>query len=247
MALATQSALSRLGHKPLAIDSACRHHVAFDRASQRVSFLSATCGGKALPSLLQPCPATPHARRVSVVAAAKGSKRGGKGADRVRRTDAPPESTTATTEISVESADESSVRVRVHVTGQQTQQLMDKTLRSLAKDCPPVPGAKLGKGGKITAMDKAVLLRLIGKARVHGFVINELVNGALLSYLDKEGLAADGDAKTIESAEDLQAKFAPGQPFDFTAEIPVKPKEEQVEEATAVADTTPVPVDVPST
>ncbi|CAI7855093.1 unnamed protein product [Closterium sp. NIES-53] len=52
-------------------------------------------------------------------------------------------------DFTTEAMTDSSITVRVDVAGSETAMLFDGTLRSLAKECPPLPGARLGKGGRL--------------------------------------------------------------------------------------------------
>ncbi|CAI6002734.1 unnamed protein product [Closterium sp. NIES-65] len=130
-------------------------------------------------------------------------------------------------DFTTEAMTDSSITVRVDVAGSETAMLFDGTLRSLAKECPPLPGARLGKGGKQAGVDKAVVLRFLGRSRVIGFIITELINKSLLAYLDQKGVASAGDAKTTQSSDELQAAYEPGKPFTFTAEVPYVKKEDE--------------------
>ncbi|GJP41736.1 hypothetical protein CLOM_g1377 [Closterium sp. NIES-68] len=52
-------------------------------------------------------------------------------------------------DFTTEAMTDGSITVRVDVAGSETATLFDGTLRSLAKECPPLPGARLGKGGRL--------------------------------------------------------------------------------------------------
>lgn len=40
--------------------------------------------------------------------------------------------------------------------GQTTRAVYNKTLTELAKTCPPVPGARMSKGGELKYLDRAM-------------------------------------------------------------------------------------------
>ncbi|KAK3204300.1 hypothetical protein Dsin_018346 [Dipteronia sinensis] len=50
--------------------------------------------------------------------------------------------------VVVESPDENKIKVRVDLTGDNTQKVFDKVITNLARSAPPIPGFREEKGGK---------------------------------------------------------------------------------------------------
>eukprot|EP00245_Coleochaete_scutata_P004596 TRINITY_DN17327_c0_g1_i1.p1 TRINITY_DN17327_c0_g1~~TRINITY_DN17327_c0_g1_i1.p1 ORF type:complete len:246 (-),score=57.38 TRINITY_DN17327_c0_g1_i1:728-1441(-) len=119
------------------------------------------------------------------------------------------------------------LKVRVDVSGNETQRIYSSTIFELSKSTPPGPGFRKAKGGKTALVSKEVLLHMLGPKKVKGFVIDRIVNQTLADYVEKEGLGAKKEAKTVQSADDLMAAFTPGKTFGFDATLILEEKESQ--------------------
>lgn len=129
------------------------------------------------------------------------------------------------------------LRVRVELSGKDTQRAFDTVVRSLAKNAPPVPGFRKAKGGKTSIVPTSVLLNMMGVSRVRKFVIEEIVRTVLVEYVEKEGIKAKKSLATDKNADELNAIFEPGQDFGFDATLDLEEDAGDAEAAAAAAET----------
>ncbi|CAI0544033.1 unnamed protein product [Linum tenue] len=125
--------------------------------------------------------------------------------------------------IVVESRDETSIKVRVDLGGDETEKVFGKVLRNLALTSPPIPGFRKQKGGKTTQVPRDFLIQVLGEDRVTNFVIQEIVSATLADYADKASSVVENvkvkenKVTTIQKADELMKLFKPGKEFGFNA------------------------------
>ncbi|KAG0625296.1 hypothetical protein M758_2G043000 [Ceratodon purpureus] len=129
------------------------------------------------------------------------------------------------------------LKLRVELSGKDTQRAFDTVVRSLAKNAPPVPGFRKAKGGKSSIVPTSVLLNMMGVSRVRKFVIEEIVRTVLVEYVEKEGIKAKKSLATDKNADELNAIFEPGQDFGFDATLDLEEDSGDTEEAKPEAET----------
>lgn len=123
-------------------------------------------------------------------------------------------------EITVESEDAEKIKLRVDLTGEDTQKAFDVVLSNLARSAPPIPGFRRQKGGKTAKVPKNLLLDIIGKDRVRNFVIREIVTSAAARYVEEEKLTVKDDKiNTTQTEDELKQSFLPGNAFGFNVEL----------------------------
>ncbi|XP_042416766.1 uncharacterized protein LOC122005704 isoform X1 [Zingiber officinale] len=135
--------------------------------------------------------------------------------------------------IVVQSRDNDKINLRVDLTGEETQKAFDAVLTNLAGTAPPVPGFRRKKGGKTSNVPKSFLLQMLGRDRVTKFCIQEVVSITIGDYVKKENLKVKSQFKTIQTSEELEAAFAPGNDFNFDAVVDIDISD--VEMATSVS------------
>mmetsp|Transcript_28576 Transcript_28576/g.62576 ORF Transcript_28576/g.62576 Transcript_28576/m.62576 type:complete len:198 (-) Transcript_28576:419-1012(-) len=118
--------------------------------------------------------------------------------------------------------DQGQIEIDVSIDGSVTKKEFDKTLKELGTNSPVIPGYRRTKGGKNAAVPKGVLLQMMGKKRVYGFLINTLISNAMMDYTSEEGLDAEQEAKVEQDNEKLLEGFEPGKPISFQATLQLK-------------------------
>ncbi|XP_076910770.1 uncharacterized protein LOC143568505 [Bidens hawaiensis] len=130
--------------------------------------------------------------------------------------------------VLVESQDDEKMQVKVEVPGKETQIVFDKVLTNLARTAPPVPGFRRQKGGKTSKVPKSFLLSIIGEDRVTKFVIQEIVSCTMADYVKQNNIPVkDNRVITIQSIEELQSSFSPGNDFGFNATLELEKPDSQ--------------------
>ncbi|KAK1318828.1 hypothetical protein QJS10_CPB04g01885 [Acorus calamus] len=107
-------------------------------------------------------------------------------------------------DIVVESRDDDKICLRVDLAGEETQKVFD--------DVP-----------------KSFLLQILGEDRVTKFVIQEIVSVSVADYVKKEKLKVKNNFKTIQTAEELESAFTPGNEFGFNATMKFEKTEPEPE------------------
>ncbi|PIA59240.1 hypothetical protein AQUCO_00400254v1 [Aquilegia coerulea] len=79
--------------------------------------------------------------------------------------------------------------------------------------------------GDTIQVPKEFLIRAIGEARLIKFVIQEIVSSTMTEYVDEEGLNVKKEFKTIQTPDELESLFEPGNPFGFNATLDVETSE----------------------
>ncbi|PWA59609.1 trigger factor, ribosome-binding [Artemisia annua] len=122
--------------------------------------------------------------------------------------------------VVVESQDDEKMQVKVELPGKETQIVFDKVLANLARTAPPVPGFRRQKGGKTSKVPKSFLLSIIGEDRVTKFVIQEIVSSTMADCVKNNNIPVkENRVNTIQSIEELQSSFTPGNDFGFNATL----------------------------
>mmetsp|Transcript_22569 Transcript_22569/g.31426 ORF Transcript_22569/g.31426 Transcript_22569/m.31426 type:complete len:206 (+) Transcript_22569:134-751(+) len=114
------------------------------------------------------------------------------------------------------------IDIEVSISGGNTQSKFNQVLKDLSRNSPPIPGYRKAKGGKNAAVPTSMLLNMLGKQRVYGFVIDDLVSNILLDYATEEGLDTEKEASLEKDNKQLQEGFAPGKPLEFSAKLQLK-------------------------
>ncbi|XP_021752796.1 uncharacterized protein LOC110718267 [Chenopodium quinoa] len=137
-------------------------------------------------------------------------------------------------EITVESEDAEKIKLRVDLTGEDTQKAFDMVLLNLTRSAPPIPGFRRQKGGKTAKVPKNLLLDIIGRNRVTNFVIREIVTSAVAGYVEEEKLTLKDDKiNTTQTEDELKQSFVPGNAFGFNVELELINEETESETASA--------------
>ncbi|KAF9611748.1 hypothetical protein IFM89_034931 [Coptis chinensis] len=152
--------------------------------------------------------------------------------------------------VVVESCNDDTIQVRVDLTGKDTQKVFNDVLTNLARTAPAVPGFRRQKGernltscfascwglgahpGKTSNVPKDFLVKAIGEARVIKFVIQEIVSMTMTEYVEEarsscslqkqEKLNVSKEFKTIQTPEELEQLFEPGNAFGFNATLTIE-------------------------
>jgi FKBP-type peptidyl-prolyl cis-trans isomerase (trigger factor) len=66
---------------------------------------------------------------------------------------------------------------------------------------------------------KDVLLEILGYSKVYKQVIKKLINSAIEDYVKQEDLKVGKELTVVQSYEDLEETFEPGESFSFDATI----------------------------
>ncbi|KZV43110.1 hypothetical protein F511_04502 [Dorcoceras hygrometricum] len=87
----------------------------------------------------------------------------------------------------------------------------------MVADAQPIPGFRRVKGGKTPNIPKNILLEILGPSNVYERVIKKVINAIVAEYVAKERLRVGKDLRVVQSFEDLEAQFEPGDVFRFDA------------------------------
>ncbi|XP_047334551.1 uncharacterized protein LOC124938198 isoform X2 [Impatiens glandulifera] len=125
--------------------------------------------------------------------------------------------------VVLESKDGDKLKLRVDLSGKETDKVFNLVLKNLALTAPPVPGFRKQKGGKMTNVPKDFLLQILGEDRVTNFVIQEIVSTTLADYAQKENLnVKENKVSTVETSDELKSSFVAGKEFGFTATLEIE-------------------------
>ncbi|XP_057546470.1 uncharacterized protein LOC130825323 [Amaranthus tricolor] len=140
-------------------------------------------------------------------------------------------------EITVESEDAEKIKLRVDLSGEETQKAFDVVLSNLARSAPPLPGFRRQKGGKTSKVPKNLFLDIIGRERVMNFVIREIVTSAVAGYVEEENLTVKEDKiSTTQTEDELKQSFLPGNSFGFNVELELVNEETEAETVSTEAE-----------
>lgn len=122
--------------------------------------------------------------------------------------------------IVVVSADGGEMQLRVDLNGKETEKVFNRVLTELARSAPPIPGFRREKGGKTTKVPRDFLLEILGEDRVTKFVIQEIISSSVAAYVKEENLSVkENKISTVQTAEELEKAFSPGNEFGFDATL----------------------------
>jgi hypothetical protein len=76
---------------------------------------------------------------------------------------------------------EGKIEITVNIAGKVTKSEFQKVIKQLGAAAPDVGGFRKKKGGKNVLSD-AVLLNMLGKKRVYGFLLDNLVSQTMLDF-----------------------------------------------------------------
>ncbi|XP_008790602.1 uncharacterized protein LOC103707759 isoform X1 [Phoenix dactylifera] len=119
--------------------------------------------------------------------------------------------------IAANTTGDGEIKMRVEVSGAETQAIFDDVFSKLVAAAQPIPGFRRVKGGKTPDIPKDILLHIIGPSKVNKESIKKIINSAVAEYVEKEGLKVTKDLKVEQSFEELEATFQPGIDFSFDA------------------------------
>ncbi|XP_075511923.1 uncharacterized protein LOC142547486 [Primulina tabacum] len=113
------------------------------------------------------------------------------------------------------------LKITAEVSGTKTQHIFDDIFSKMVADAQPIPGFRRVKGGKTPNIPKNILLEILGPSNVYEQVIKKVINVTIAEYVAKECLTVGKDLRVVQSFEELEAQFEPGEVFTFDAVISV--------------------------
>ncbi|XP_073135636.1 uncharacterized protein [Henckelia pumila] len=113
------------------------------------------------------------------------------------------------------------LKITTEVSGTKTQEIFDDVFSKMVAAAQPIPGFRRVKGGKTPNIPKNILLEILGPSNVYEQVIKKVINVIVAEYVAKECLTVGKDLRVLQSVEDLEAQFEPGDIFRFDAVISV--------------------------
>ncbi|XP_073046553.1 uncharacterized protein [Primulina eburnea] len=113
------------------------------------------------------------------------------------------------------------LKITAEVSGTKTQHIFDDVFSKMVADAQPIPGFRRVKGGKTPNIPKNILLEILGPSNVYEQVIKKVLNVTIAEYVAKECLTVGKDLRVLQSFEELEAQFEPGEVFTFDAVISV--------------------------
>jgi len=138
--------------------------------------------------------------------------------------------------------DKGQIKIDATVSGDVTQSEFTKTLKELGTSSPVIPGFRKKKGN--ANVPSKVLLQMLGKKRVYGFLIQSVVTNTLVDFTEEEGLDAEKEADLDKDNEKLMDGFEPGKPISFQATLQLKGLENATTEGDAATVTDVTVTDV---
>jgi len=107
---------------------------------------------------------------------------------------------------------EGQVKVKCHIPGDITKARYDEVVQEMKQNVPAnMPGFRTRKGSKPSVSD-AMLVRLMGKSRIVGFVIESLATDNLGEWAEENDMETD---KKVELPKELKNDFKAGEPMEF--------------------------------
>ncbi len=118
--------------------------------------------------------------------------------------------------VTQEKLPESQIGLEIELSGETSRNTYEKVVRDLARSSN-IPGFRKGK------VPRPILMQRIGKQRIKGAVIEQLIQTGIKDAIEQESIDALGNYQLKSEFDDLIDSFQPGQPFIFSATVDVPP------------------------
>ena len=118
--------------------------------------------------------------------------------------------------VTQEKLPESQIGLEIELSGETSRNTYEKVVRDLARSSN-IPGFRKGK------VPRPILMQRIGKQRIKGAVIEQLIQTGIKDAIKQESIDALGNYQLKSEFDDLIDSFQPGQPFIFSATVDVPP------------------------
>ncbi|GAB4859121.1 hypothetical protein Ancab_010586 [Ancistrocladus abbreviatus] len=109
------------------------------------------------------------------------------------------------------------LKIDVVVNGAKTRDIFEEEFSKMVANAQPIPGFRRVKGGKTPNIPKDILLEVLGPCKVYKQVIKKVINKTVAQYVKKESLMVSKDLRVVQSFEELEGIFEPGEQFSFGA------------------------------
>ncbi|MGK7899499.1 MAG: trigger factor, partial [Xenococcus sp. (in: cyanobacteria)] len=114
---------------------------------------------------------------------------------------------------------DSQIGLEIELSGETSRNTYEKVVRDLARSSN-IPGFRKGK------VPRPILMQRIGKERIKGAVIEQLIQTGIKDAIEQESIEALGNYQLKTEFDNLIGSFKPGEPFVFSATVDVPPSVE---------------------
>ena len=121
--------------------------------------------------------------------------------------------------VTQEKLPDSQIGLEIEMSGETSRNTYEKVVRDIARSSN-IPGFRKGK------IPRPILIQRIGKTRIKGAVVEELIQSGIKDAIAQESIEALGNYKLKSEFDNLIESFKPGEPFIFSATIDVPPSVE---------------------
>ena len=121
--------------------------------------------------------------------------------------------------VTQEKLPDSQIGLEIELSGETSRNTYEKVVRDLARSSN-IPGFRKGK------VPRPILMQRIGKERVNGAVIEQLIQTGIKDAIEQESIEALGNYQLKSEFDNLIASFKAGQPFIFSATVDIPPSVE---------------------
>ncbi|MDJ0901528.1 MAG: trigger factor [Xenococcus sp. MO_188.B8] len=118
--------------------------------------------------------------------------------------------------VTQEKLPDSQIGLEIELSGETSRNTYEKVVRDLARSSN-IPGFRKGK------VPRPILMQRIGKERIKGAVIEQLIQTGIKDAIKQESIEALGNYQLKSEFDNLIDSFQPGQPFVFSATLDVPP------------------------
>ena len=118
--------------------------------------------------------------------------------------------------VTQEKLPDSQIGLEIELSGDTSRNTYEKVVRDLARSSK-IPGFRKGK------VPRPILLQRIGKERIKGAVIEQLIQTGIKDAIEQESIEALGNYQLKSEFDNLIAGFKPGEPFVFSATVDIPP------------------------
>lgn len=118
--------------------------------------------------------------------------------------------------VTQEKLPDSQIALEIELSGETSRNTYEKVVRDLARSSN-IPGFRKGK------VPRTILMQRIGKERIKGAVIEQLIQTGIKDAIEQESIDALGNYQLKSGFDNLIASFQPGEPFVFSATVDVPP------------------------
>ncbi|ELS05068.1 trigger factor [Xenococcus sp. PCC 7305] len=121
--------------------------------------------------------------------------------------------------VTQEKLPDSQIVLEIELSGETSRNTYEKVVRDLARSSN-IPGFRKGK------VPRPILMQRIGKERIKGAVIEQLIQTGIKDAIEQESIDALGNYQLKSEFDNLVDSFEPGKPFSFSAAVDVPPSVE---------------------